>query len=65
LVCPLVILEPEADRQIANTLAELIIDGSLASTEITDEARKRAPGRDGRQGLRRGGLNESDVYKSV
>ena len=27
----------EADRQVANTLAELIIGGSLASTEITGE----------------------------
>jgi hypothetical protein len=36
----LIILEPEADRQVANTLAELIVGGSLASTEITDEARK-------------------------
>jgi hypothetical protein len=28
----------EADRQVANTLAQLIIGGSLASTEIADEA---------------------------
>jgi len=28
----------EADRQVANTLAELIIGGALVSTEITDEA---------------------------
>jgi len=28
----------EADRQVANTLAELIIGGFLASTEVTDEA---------------------------
>ena len=28
----------EADRQVANTLAELIIGGSLASVEIADEA---------------------------
>jgi integrase len=28
----------EADRQVANTLAELIIGGSLISIEITDEA---------------------------
>jgi hypothetical protein len=27
----------EADRLVANTLAELIIGGSLASMEITDE----------------------------
>ncbi len=27
----------EADRQVANTLAELIIGGSLASIEIADE----------------------------
>ncbi len=27
----------EADRQVANTLAELIIGGSLASREIADE----------------------------
>jgi hypothetical protein len=26
-----------ADRQVANTLAELIIGGSLASAEITDK----------------------------
>jgi hypothetical protein len=29
----------EADRQVANTLAELIIGGALASTVISDEAR--------------------------
>jgi hypothetical protein len=28
----------EADRQVANTLAELIIGGTLVSAEITDEA---------------------------
>jgi hypothetical protein len=28
----------EADRQVANTLAELIIGGALVSTEITNEA---------------------------
>jgi len=28
----------EADRQVANTLAELIIGGSLISIEIADEA---------------------------
>ena len=27
----------EADRQVANTLAKLIIGGSLASVEIADE----------------------------
>lgn len=27
----------EADRQVASTLAELIIGGSLASTTLTDE----------------------------
>ena len=27
----------EADRQVANTLAQLIIGGSLASIEIADE----------------------------
>ena len=27
----------EADRQVANTLAELIIGGSLISIEISDE----------------------------
>ena len=26
--------DPEADRQVANTLAELIIGGSLASFEV-------------------------------
>ena len=30
----------EADRQVANTLAELIIGGALASTVISDEARE-------------------------
>ena len=30
----------EADRQVANTLAELIIGGSLASTQITSEPRE-------------------------
>lgn len=29
----------EADRQVANTLAALIIGGSLASVEIQDETR--------------------------
>jgi hypothetical protein len=34
----------EADRQVANTLAELIIGGSLASVELTvqDDRRARA-----------------------
>jgi hypothetical protein len=27
----------EADRRVANTLAELIIGGALVSTEVTDE----------------------------
>jgi hypothetical protein len=27
----------EADRRVANTLAELIVGGALVSTEITDE----------------------------
>ena len=31
----------EADRQVANTLAELIIGGSLISTTLADEARGR------------------------
>ena len=30
----------EADRKVANTLAELIIGGSLASTDITSEPRE-------------------------
>ena len=30
----------EADRQVANTLAELIIGGALASSVIPDEARE-------------------------
>jgi len=30
----------EADRQVANTLAELIIGGALASTMISGEARE-------------------------
>jgi hypothetical protein len=30
----------EADRKVANTFAELIIGGSLASTEITSEPRE-------------------------
>ncbi len=42
----------EADRQVANTLAELIIGGSLASFEITGDRS-------------RGGVNEREVYKSV
>jgi hypothetical protein len=29
--------DPEADRQVANTLAELIIGGSLISIEIAEE----------------------------
>jgi len=28
----------EADRQVANTLAELIVGGALVSTQITGEA---------------------------
>ena len=43
----------EADRQVANTLAELIIGGSLASVEIAD-------------GRHRRGLREDEpVHKSV
>jgi len=42
----------EADRQVANTLAELIIGGSLTSFEITETAREA-------------GVNEPEVYKSV
>jgi hypothetical protein len=34
----------EADRQVANTLAELIIGGSLASIEIADETGGRSEG---------------------
>ena len=30
--------DPEADHQVANTLAELIISGSLAPVEVTDMA---------------------------
>src|SRR5712671_3640320 len=48
----------EADRQVANTLAELIIGGgSLASTEITSKARG-GPGRDGQRGRQRGDVTE-------
>jgi hypothetical protein len=32
----------EADRQVANTLAQLIIGGSLASIEMADETREGA-----------------------
>ena len=32
----------EADRQVANTLAQLIIGGSLASIEIVDETSEGA-----------------------
>ena len=53
----------EADRQVANTLAELIIGGALASTLIPDGA--RGPERDGRRRPWRGGLSRSHVYKSV
>ena len=35
----------EADLQVANTLAELITGGALASTVISDE--ERGPGHDG------------------
>jgi hypothetical protein len=31
----------EADRRVANTLADLIIGGSLASTVLADEKRGR------------------------
>jgi integrase len=34
----------EADRQVANTLAELIIGGSLASAAVAYEADGRHPG---------------------
>ena len=34
----------EADRQVANTLAELIIGGSLASIEIANETDGRGEG---------------------
>ena len=30
--------DPEADRRVANALAELIISGSLAPVEVTDKA---------------------------
>jgi hypothetical protein len=42
----------EADRQVANTLAELIIGGSLTSFEITGAAREM-------------GVSWPEVYKSV
>jgi integrase len=38
----------EADRQVANTLATLIIGGALASIEVTGEIDKRAPDDAGR-----------------
>jgi hypothetical protein len=34
----------EADRRVANTLAELIIGGSLVSIEIADETDGRSEG---------------------
>jgi hypothetical protein len=34
----------EADRQVANTLAELVIGGALNSTEVTSAADERTPG---------------------
>jgi hypothetical protein len=37
----------EADRQVANTLAELIIGGSLASSLLTDTTDKKATDDDG------------------
>ncbi len=33
----------EADRQVANTLAKLIIGGSLASTTVADSTGKQRP----------------------
>jgi hypothetical protein len=33
----------EADRQVANTLAELIIGGTLASTEVNWDAHDMTP----------------------
>jgi len=30
--------DPEADHQVANTLAELAISGSLSPVEVTDKA---------------------------
>jgi hypothetical protein len=33
----------EADRQVANTLAELIIGGALASTEVSQDAGDTTP----------------------
>jgi hypothetical protein len=35
----------EADRQVANTLAELIIGGALASFGITEKVERRDLGR--------------------
>ncbi len=47
----------EADRQVANTLAELIIGGSLDSTEITSKARG-GPGCDGQRVRQRDDVTE-------
>jgi integrase len=53
----------EADRQVANTLAELIIGGSLASVEITKgEGRRRRMRAAGTQARR---LDDDPVHKSV
>jgi hypothetical protein len=40
----------EADREVANTLAELIIGGSLASLVIGAETDRTSPDQDGNQG---------------
>jgi len=45
----------EADRQVANTLAELIIGGSLISIEVADEA----------GGTSEGLLERAPMHKSV
>jgi integrase len=51
----------EADRQGANTLAELIIGGSLASFEVTRPDQVAG----GRWAGPRDGVSEQEVYKSV
>ena len=55
--------DSEVGRQVASTLAELIIGGSLTSFEITRSARE-GPGHDSRRACPRDSVNEREVYKA-
>jgi hypothetical protein len=53
----------EADREVANTLAELIIGGSLASFEITADVADKTADEGNRGAGKR--LDSDPVHKSV